>query len=165
LTTLKTAQNNFNKAEKAFYENRTAKTAKKLSDARKALNIILSDWKIITNYDEETRIQMKELEYLKTNVFNGLENLNNGFDVETIYYFSESDFEIVLDRVEKNGIAIFGIEPWIGGEFYAVLAHEDFNADATDPKWYRKAFAEFKESGKELMYAASYEVPKKLLSE
>ncbi len=115
----------------------------------------------LANYSEEDRI--KELEYLKANVFNGLENLNDGFDSESIYYFSESDFEIVLDRVEKNGLGIYGIEPWIDGDFYGVLIVEDFNTVATDPKWYRKAFTEFKASGKELLYAASYEVPKKLL--
>ena len=117
----------------------------------------------LANYSEEDRI--KELEYLKSNVFNGLDNRNDGFDSESIFYFSESDFETVLDRVEKNGIGIYGIEPWVDGDFYGVLVVEDFNTVATDPKWYRKAFAEFKESGKELMYAASYEVPKKLLSE
>ena len=117
----------------------------------------------LANYSEEDR--MKELEYLKTNVFNGLENLNDGFDSESIYYFSESDFEIVLDRVEKNGIGIYGIEPWVDGGFYGVLVVEDFNTVPTDPNWYRKAFAEFKESGKKLMYSASYEVPKKLFAE
>ncbi len=117
----------------------------------------------IENYSEENR--MEKLEYLKNNVFNGLENLNDGFDSESIYYFSESEFEIVLDRVEKNGIGIYGIEPWINRTYYDVLGFEDFKTVATDPKWYRKAFAEFKKSGKELMYAASYEVPKKLLVE
>jgi len=115
----------------------------------------------IYNQDE----QAKKLEYLKSNIFNGLKNLNDGFDTESIYYFSESDFEIVLDRVEKNGLGIYGIEPWLNGSFYDVLGYEDFNTVATDPNWYRKAFAEFKKSGKELMYSASYEVPKKLLTE
>jgi len=117
----------------------------------------------LKNYTEEDRI--KELEYLKTNVFNGLENLNDGFDTESIYYFSESDFEIVLDRVEKNGISIFGIEPWLNGDFYDVLSFEDCKTGANDPKWYRKAFSEFKNRGKNLMYSASYKVPKKLLTE
>jgi hypothetical protein len=115
----------------------------------------------LANYSEKDR--MKELEYLKAKVFNGLENMNDGFDSESIYYFSESDFEIVLDRVEKNGLGIYGIEPWIDGDFYGVMIVEDFNTAATDPKWYRKAFTEFKASGKKLLYAASYEVPKKLL--
>jgi len=104
--------------------------------------------------------QMDKLEYLKTNIFNGLENLNDGFDSENIYYFSESDFEIVLDRVEKYELSIYGIEPWINGTYYDVLGFEDFNARPTDPTWYRKAFSEFKKSGKELMYAASYGIPK-----
>jgi len=74
----------------------------------------------LKEYNDEERL--KEFEYLKTNVFNGLENLNYGFDSESIYYFSESDFEIVLDRFEKSGIAIFGIEPWLNGDFYDVLS-------------------------------------------
>ena len=118
---------------------------------------------VLKNYSEEERI--KEFQYLKTNVFKEHENLNNGFDSESIYYFSESDFEIVLDRVEKNGIAIFGIEPWLNGDFYDVLSFEDYKTAANDPKWYRKAFAEFKSREKNLMYSASYQVPKKLLTE
>ena len=112
----------------------------------------------LINYSEED--QKKELEYLKANVYRGLKNLNDGFDSETIYYFSEADFEIVLDRVEKLRIGIMGIEPWLNGDFHGVMVVEDLNTIATDPKWYRKAFMEFKKEGKKLMYAASYEVPK-----
>jgi hypothetical protein len=117
----------------------------------------------LKDYNDQERI--KEFEYLKTNVFKGLKNLNDGFDSESIYYFSESDFEIVLDRVEKNGIAIFGIEPWLNGDFYDVLSFEDYKTVANDSKWYRKAFSEFKSRGMNLMYSASYQVPKKLLAE
>ena len=53
----------------------------------------------IKDYSEEER--KKEFEYLKTNVFNGLENLNDGFDSESIYYFSESDFEIAVGVVRN----------------------------------------------------------------
>ena len=49
---------------------------------------------------------MDKLDYLIGHVFVGLENLNDGFDSESIYYFSENDFEIVLDRVEKLGIEV-----------------------------------------------------------
>lgn len=117
----------------------------------------------LKDYSEEER--KKEFEYLKDNVFNGLQNLNDGFDLKSIYYFSESDFEIVLDRVEKNGIAIFGIEPWLNGDFYDVSNFEDYKTRANDPKWYRKAFSEFKNREKNLMYSASYQVPKKLFTE
>lgn len=107
---------------------------------------------------------MKRINYLVSNIFYGLENLNDGFDTESIYYFSEADFEIVLDRVEKNGLGIFGIEPWLNGSYYDVKGFEDFNTIATDPNWYRKAFSEFKQSGEKLLYAASYELPKKLIT-
>jgi hypothetical protein len=117
----------------------------------------------LKEYNDEERL--KEFEYLKTNVFNGLENLNDGFDSESIYYFSESDFEIVLDRVEKNGIAIFGIEPWLNGDFYDVLSFEDYKTVANDSKWYIKAFSEFKSREKNLMYSASYQVPKEMFTE
>lgn len=117
----------------------------------------------LKDYNDQERI--KEIEYLKTKVFNGLKNLNDGFDSESIYYFSESDFETVLDRVEQNGIAIFGIEPWLDKDFYDVLSCEDYKTDANEPKWYRKAFEEFKSREKNLMYSASYQVPKKLLVE
>lgn len=106
---------------------------------------------------------MDKLEYLISNVFVGLENLNDGFDSKNIYYFSESDFEILLNRIEKLGIGIYGIEPWLNGAFYDVLSFEDYNTTAIDPKWYRKAFFEFKKSAKPLFYAASYKVPEKLL--
>jgi len=104
---------------------------------------------------------MDKLNYLIQNVFVGLENLNNGFDSQSIYYFSENDFEIVLDRVEKLGIKILGIEPWRNGEFYDVLGPDDFNSDL---KWYRKAFIKFKESGENLQYAATYKIPSILLN-
>ena len=117
----------------------------------------------LKDYSKEER--KKEFQYLKNNVFNGLENLNDGFDSESIYYFSESDFEIVLDRVEKNEIAVFGIEPWLNGDFYDVLSYEDYKTVANNPKWYNKAFSEFKRRRKNLMYSASYQVPKKLLAE
>lgn len=111
------------------------------------------------NIENDKRKQLEKLEYLKANVFFGLKNLNDGFDVESIYYFSESDFEIVLDRVENLGIGILGIEPWLNEEFYGVKSFEDYCTDDKDPKWYRKAFAEFKEDReKKLFYAASYKV-------
>jgi len=116
----------------------------------------------LKNYSEEDR--MKKLEYLKTNVFSGLQNLNDGFDSESIYYFSESDFQTVLNRVQKLGLGIMGIEPWLNGEFYDVKVAEDFNTFSTDSKWYQKAFGEFQIKNKNLQYSASYEIPLELLA-
>lgn len=104
---------------------------------------------------------MDKVSFLIKNIFIGLENLNNGFDSESIYYFSENDFEIVLDRVEKFGIEILGIEPWKNGDFYDVMTSENFKPDS---KWYRKAFSEFKKRDQNLQYSASYRIPIKYLS-
>ena len=103
---------------------------------------------------------MDKLSFLTTNIFDGLENLNNGFDSELIYYFSENDFEIVLNRIKKFGIEILGIEPWKNGEFYDVMTAEDFDLDL---EWYQKAFSEFKERDKNLQYSASYKIPSNFL--
>lgn len=105
----------------------------------------------------------QEAHFLENHVFYGLENLNDGFDAESIYYFSESDFEIVIDRVEKYGIAIFGIESWLNRDFYDVISFEKYRTVANDPNWYRKAFSVFKSKRKHFMYSASYHVPKKWL--
>lgn len=105
--------------------------------------------------------QAEKLAYLKTNVFTGLQNRNEGMDSESIHYFSEADFETVIDRVEKLGIGILGIEPWLNGELYGVKVAEDYGGNPTDAQWYRKAFAEFKASNETpLLYAASYQLPK-----
>ena len=112
------------------------------------------------NYSEKE--ELLEQEYLVNNIYKGLKNLNNGFDSYYIYYFSESDFEILLDRVEEHNISIFGIEPWLDGAYYDVTTYEEYNTAGNDPKWYKKAFSEFRAKEKNLMYAASYKVPKSL---
>lgn len=107
--------------------------------------------------ENNSEIRRKENQkFLEENIFVGLINLNDGFDTETIKYFSESDFETVLKRVEKFNIGIFGIEPWLNKEFYDVLGFEDFGGNPFDPNWYRKAFLEFKKINKNLVYSASY---------
>ncbi len=37
--------------------------------------------------------------YLNQFVFYGLKDINDGFDADTIFYFSESEFLLVHDRV------------------------------------------------------------------
>ena len=106
---------------------------------------------------------MDEQEYLDKNIFHGLKNLNDGFDAESIQYFSQADFEIVLSRIEKLGLGITGIEPWKNGEFFDVAVYEEFTKNPSDPNWYKNAFKGFVELGEDLQYAATYYVPKKLL--
>ncbi|SMC33261.1 hypothetical protein [Moheibacter sediminis] len=102
---------------------------------------------------------MTKYEFLDENIFQGLENLNTGFDARGVKYFSESDFEIVLSRVEKLGLGIYGIEPWVNEWLFDVYTAEDYSKKPSDPKWYKSAFKKFKRLNKDLLYAASYEVP------
>lgn len=114
-----------------------------------------------TKHKEEIE---KKIDYLNKNVFHDLKNRNNGFDSESIFYFSEEDFEIVIIRIEKLGIGILGIEPWLNGEFYDVKSIEEYGGNSRDSQWYRKAFEEFRNENKNLLYAASYDIDKTLLS-
>ncbi len=106
---------------------------------------------------------MEQTEFLEKNVFTDLKNMNDGFDEETIHYFSESDFETVLKQVEYFGIGVYEIKTWIKNDLFGVSSHEDRNKKATDPKWYNKAFLTFKTRQTGLLYAATYKVSKKLL--
>ena len=92
-------------------------------------------------------------------MFRGLTNLNDGFDAESIRYFSEPDFETILRRVEELGIGIFGIEPWKNRDFYDVRGCDDYEYSSTDPRWYWRAFEDFKNEDKELLYAATFDIP------
>lgn len=98
-------------------------------------------------------------QFLSDHIYCGLTNLNNGFDSERIYYFSEDDFKVVLQRCEQFGIGIYGIEPWLDGGIYDVKTYEDYSNSPVNPKWYQKAFNEFLKKKKDLQYAASYYVP------
>ena len=97
--------------------------------------------------------------YLNANIFNGLTNLNDGFDVPSISYFNEEQFQIVLERVKEKGIGIYGIEPWKNGEYFDLDTFEDYKTYPQDPEWYFTAFNKFKQTGEDLQYSASYYVP------
>ena len=112
---------------------------------------------------EKNSKKEKERKYLDTNIFYDLLNLNTGFDSPNIKYFSEADFEIVLDRVQRNGIGIWGIEPWQHGEFYEVTCCRETD-DPTDPAWYFQAFQDLKMMREILDYSATYSIPKRLLN-
>ena len=108
-----------------------------------------------------------EKKFLSKHIFQGLKNINDGFDAMSILYFSEEEFAIVLDRIEDYGIGVFGIEVWIEGDFYNVQNYETYTKDPRDrdatQKWYRKAFDLLRAENKNYQYSATYDVPEKLL--
>lgn len=103
-------------------------------------------------------MHLRKHEYLVKNIYYGLTNLNTGFDSPYIYYFNESDFEIILSRVEKHNIIISGIEPWKGGEYFDVRIMEEYT---NEKLWHRKVFEDYKTLKENLQYAASYLLPVK----
>lgn len=105
-----------------------------------------------------TNQQLKE-EFLNTHIFHGLKNLNDGFDVASIKYFSASDFRIVLERVEEHNLGIHGIEPWKNGTYFDVYGPDDYSKNPDDPEWYNVALSDFIETGEDLVYAATYYIP------
>ena len=107
---------------------------------------------------------MEQAEFLEKNVFIDLKNLNEGDDKDTVQYFSETDFEVILERVEHFGIGIYKIESWLNGEVSAVSTHEDSKKKATEPKWYKRAFMTSKSRESGLLYSATYKVSNKLLA-
>lgn len=102
----------------------------------------------------------RKYEYLSKHIFFGLSDLNDGFDVACISYFTEAQFEVVLQRVkEKRLVGIYGIEPWKDGEFFDVDTFENYKTYPQDPNWYFTSFEKFKKLGLDLQYSASFYVP------
>lgn len=98
--------------------------------------------------------------FLNDHIFAGLRNLNDGFDASGIRYFNEEDFEVVLNRIRQFECGILGIEPWHNGSCFAVLSYADYRKKPTDPEWYFKAFQKIKSTQENLLYSATYYVPK-----
>ncbi len=102
-------------------------------------------------------------QFLDKYIFPELHDLNTGFDVPAIRYFSKDDFEIILHRCAEFGVQVLGIEPWPDGKFGGVKTYEDYTDDPADSVWYRSAFEEFLAEGIISHFAASYAVPKDVL--
>ena len=107
---------------------------------------------------------MEQEKFLEQHIFIDLKNLNDGFANDEIQFFSESDFEIVLQRAEHFGLSIYSIDPWIKSEVLEASSHEDHKKKATDPKWYKKEFVTLKTRHEGILYSAKYKVSKKLLA-
>lgn len=107
---------------------------------------------------------MEQEEFLTKHVFNGLKALNNKLAEDVDTYFSETDFEIILERVQHFGIGIYVIDSQLKGKPFEVVKHEQHKKKATDPKWYNKAFLTAKTRQPGLTYGATFKVSNKLLT-
>ncbi len=106
---------------------------------------------------------MEKSEFLAKNVFKGLKSESIEVNNEEAMYFSEVDFEIILQKVEHFGIGIYTIETRLGKEVFETQNHEKNKKKATDAKWYNKAFMTLRKRQEGLLYSASYKVSQKLL--
>ena len=102
-------------------------------------------------------------EFLYTHIFCGLLELKTDFDAPTIFYFSEEDFAIILDRIEHYGCGIYGIETYINNEYCDTEVFETNGGKPCDPAWYRGAFESFRNYRSGLEYSATYHMPEELL--
>ncbi len=107
---------------------------------------------------------MEQQQFLENKIFSDLKNINTGFDDESVWYFSEADFEKLLERCEYFGISIYLIKARLDGKPFEVAKHESFKKKATNPLWYNKAFKTFRMRQEGLAFAATYKVSKKLLA-
>ncbi|QNK78074.1 hypothetical protein H7F37_03040 [Winogradskyella sp. PAMC22761] len=102
-------------------------------------------------------------DYLKKHLYVGLQNLNeNGlFDAPSIYYFNLNDFKVILTRLKKLKIGVFGIEPWKDNMFYDVKVFEDYTDDCYDIEWCWRVINNYSCDG--LQFSASYSVSEEVL--
>lgn len=107
---------------------------------------------------------MEQQEFLEKNVFVDLKNMNENFEENELHYFSEVDFDAVLQKAAYFGIGIYTIEAFSKGASYGVSSHETHHKKATDANWYKKAFHNFKKGESGMLYSATYKVSSKLLA-
>lgn len=94
-------------------------------------------------------------DFLKSNVFYELINMNDGFDDPSKFYFSQSDFEIVMDRIEKLGIVLTRITTIFNGEIYEERNIDNCDNCSVNSVICRQEFDDLKKrSG--LLYSATY---------
>ena len=73
---------------------------------------------------------------LRELIFAGLQDRNFGFDAAPIAYFSPADFAVVIDRCDRFGVSIHGIEVFTLRHHMCTV--EICPEEATDLEWARQ---------------------------
>lgn len=107
---------------------------------------------------------MEAIEFLEKHIFIDLENISEAKGAEGTHYFSEEDFGKVLERAQHFGIGIYKIEPMLKGKPYEAKEHDTYRKKATDHRWFKNAFIEYKKLKLEFTYSATYRVSARLLA-
>lgn len=89
--------------------------------------------------------------FLRNVIYAGLKDLNTGFDSPLISHFSALDFLEVIDRCERLGVKIIGIESFCPeDELLAVQIGQEPGFD-----WARSFV---RESGADVTFSATYDL-------
>lgn len=107
---------------------------------------------------------MTELEFLQTEIFKDLTNLNKKASKAKEYKFDEADFATVLERAAYNGLSLYSITTWLKRTTFGTITHLDQSKKATDARWYNRAYITMKKRQEGLIYAADFKVPVKLMA-
>ena len=107
---------------------------------------------------------MTELEFLQTEIFKDLTNLNKKATEAKEYKFDEADFAKILERSEYNGLGLYSITTWLKRTTFGTITHEDQSKKATDARWYNRAFITMKKRQEGLSFAADFKVPAKMMA-
>jgi hypothetical protein len=105
---------------------------------------------------------MTEREFLEVKIFYDVENLNTGFDNDSIWHFCVDDFKKVMARSEELNIKILGMECWEKEEEKLTKFYEDYEEPA---QWHRAAFQELVENHAPCIFTATFDIPIEFLQE
>ena len=98
--------------------------------------------------------------FVRDVLFKNLTNLNEGARDLSEYFFSEHDFERLLERVEAFGVGIEYISPVGKNNVFIVVESEVMGYESTDPEWYWNGYRFTKDIGQraslDLIYNASF---------
>ena len=114
------------------------------------------------NEEIKQDFRLRRWKWIKENIEHGLENSEIGITINSRSYFSQNDFETVLERCEKYGAGIWGIETWPNNEFFGCRVREEVEY-ATDPLWYWKAYRYFVDLGVHRNFTCSFHITEEIL--
>lgn len=103
--------------------------------------------------------------FIYKHIYQGLhDSIDTSVNPNTVF-FTEEQFEIVLERVKEHRIGIYLIEALHLPEgakryqLYDITTFESSDTTPLDPEWYYNAFERYKALGIDLRYRASLYVP------
>jgi hypothetical protein len=109
---------------------------------------------------------MSELQFLERIIFKGLKNYNNGYDPAPLHHFCPYEFVEVMNRAEKYGVTILGIERWENKELQKATYFEDYRSNASEKNWHRLGYNNIvTEPMDAFVLSATFDVPAEYLTD